>query len=66
MMISNHFPNQLLMLSFGLEALKLYLEDRVYLSAEHRTAIEQPNFQCMCPRKWADIRDSSSCDCQGK
>jgi len=39
------------MLSFGLEAFKLYLEDSVCLPTEHRTTIWQPNFQCMCPKK---------------
>lgn len=59
MMIFNHFPKQLLMLSFRLEALKLYLEDSGCLSGEHRTTIEQPNLQRLCPKKWAGIRDIS-------
>jgi len=38
MMISNHFIDQLLMLSFGLIALKLHLEDSVCLAVGGRTA----------------------------
>ena len=50
MMIFNHFTGQLLMLPFRFKALKLYLEDSVCLSAEHRTTIEQPNSNGCVPR----------------
>ena len=45
MITSNLFPNQSLMLSFGLKTFKLYLEDSVCLSTEHRTTAKQPNPQ---------------------
>ncbi len=59
MATSNHLPNQLLMLSFGLKAYKLYLEDSVGLSRTHRTTIRPLRYQYMFLKKQTRTRDNS-------